>query len=407
MNAVSLSRGVGGLASHAAGSDIPDTVAATAVRRWTRTVFVASAAGNDAFAAHCAAFPYAAAVDHVRGFGKTAVSPWLPVTLEQAHGALRQCAREMADGLDAGTPGGTLDRWLPLILDVHGDAVSYDSYIGNPLLETVGATGAAVDELITALVADLTRYEALEHQHNPRPRQDKRTQAVLTALRRVRAIAPRASNAPEPGPAGRPDELSESARLLSAQVLAATSDDIRRLVDITMLPMTALHDEIMFVRSVQILDRLFAVLADAVREADKRAAEQDGESCAALLGAAADRVDGTAAMFRVLATMPRDVFAVLRMTTEGSSAIQSRAYRDFETTAAGLDPALLPRADRERVVAAMARLHHSWRALKRTHWGIAVKSIGGSPGTGGTSGVPYLRARMDQPLFPLLPKEDR
>jgi tryptophan 2,3-dioxygenase len=62
----------------------------------------------------------------------------------------------------------------------------------------------------------------------------------------------------------------------------------------------------------------------------------------------------------------------------------------------------LTQADQERVLNAMRRLDGSWRRLKRTHWAITLKVIGGVPGTGGTSGAYYLQKHMDAPLFPRL-----
>ncbi|MCA2211552.1 hypothetical protein [Jidongwangia harbinensis] len=405
MSAVSPVRGVGGLAAHAVQADTTDPAAD--VQRWTRLLLLASASGGDAFSEHCAAFPFAAVVDHVRRFGKTAVSPWLPTTLEYAHRALHQCARGFGAGLDAGTPGGVLDRWLPLTFDLHRDAVSYDSYIGNPLLESVDGGTAAVDGLITALVADLAGHEARERSRTAGSGQQKRTRAALRALLRVREVAPYATNAVAAGTEADEPDSAVAAAVLAARTLEATPRSVAQVVTLTMLPMTALHDEVMFVRTVQILDRLFAVLAAAAREADKALAERDVRAAAALLDSAAGRVEGTAPLLRLLATMPAEVFAVLRMTTEGSSAIQSRSFRDFETTAAALDPALLPAADRDRIHRSMARLQGAWQAFKRTHWGIAVKLVGSAAGTGGTSGARYLRERVDRPLFPLLPGSAR
>lgn len=397
MSARSPVRGAGGLAVPAGAPD-----PAADVQWWTRTLFLASAADRDTFAEHCAAFPYAAVVDHVRRFGKTAVAPSLRATLEHAHQALLTCARGFGAALDAGTPGGVLDRWLPMTLDLHRDAISYDTYIGNPLLETVGESAAARDGLIAALVADLAGHEARERIRTAGPGQDKRTTAALRALRRVREVAPHAANAAVAGGDAREEDVAGAAAALVARVFDATPRAVVQLVTLTMLPMTALHDEVMFVRTVQILDRLFAILSAAMRDTDKALAERDVRAGAALLEEAAGRVEGTAPLLRLLATMPAEVFAVIRTTTEGSSAIQSRSFRDFETTAAGLDPAPLPPADRDRIQASMARLQRAWRTFKRTHWGIAVRLIGSAVGTGGTSGARYLGERKDRPLFPLL-----
>ncbi|HEX5811341.1 MAG TPA: hypothetical protein VFY38_04520 [Pseudonocardia sp.] len=47
----------------------------------------------------------------------------------------------------------------------------------------------------------------------------------------------------------------------------------------------------------------------------------------------------------------------------------------------------------------LAELDAAWRAMKRTHWGVALKIIGSVPGTGGTTGADYLRRAAELPLF--------
>jgi tryptophan 2,3-dioxygenase len=146
------------------------------------------------------------------------------------------------------------------------------------------------------------------------------------------------------------------------------------------------------------------------------------------LGDAAGRIERTPILYRVLTTMSREGFAVIREHTHGRSAVQSRAYREIERTCAPRQPGpvdanvpdvRLPgpslqqvytelsggpcRARLAPVAGAMARLDEAWRSMKRTHWGITLKIIGRVPGTGGTGGASYLKVAADLPLFPLLP----
>jgi tryptophan 2,3-dioxygenase len=142
---------------------------------------------------------------------------------------------------------------------------------------------------------------------------------------------------------------------------------------------------------------------------------------------AGSRVAATPLLYRVLTTMSRPAFAVIRAHTHGRSAVQSRAFRQVERISAVLPPR--PEDDMaakvtvagptlqevfatrmetmgagrmRRVAEAMMRLDEGWRAMKRTHWGITRKIIGDVPGTGGTSGAAYLRNAAELPLFPLL-----
>ena len=50
------------------------------------------------------------------------------------------------------------------------------------------------------------------------------------------------------------------------------------------------------------------------------------------------------------------------------------------------------------VQSALAELAAAWTAMKKTHWGIALKIIGRVPGTGGTAGADFLRERAERPL---------
>ncbi|MEV5504273.1 hypothetical protein AB0M50_53605 [Nonomuraea fuscirosea] len=125
--------------------------------------------------------------------------------------------------------------------------------------------------------------------------------------------------------------------------------------------------------------------------------------------------------------MPKESFALIRSSTDGRSAIQSRAYREVERLSAPLPTEQLPmellRLDErprpgrslqeeylaagagsplDGLAAAMAGLDEAWQAMKRTHWGITLKIIGRVPGTGGSSGADYLREAAERPLFPAL-----
>lgn len=58
--------------------------------------------------------------------------------------------------------------------------------------------------------------------------------------------------------------------------------------------------------------------------------------------------------------------------------------------------------DINHLVTQMRALDTSWRAMKRTHWGVTLKIIGKVPGTGGTAGADYLKQTAEIPLFPEL-----
>jgi tryptophan 2,3-dioxygenase len=225
-----------------------------------------------------------------------------------------------------------------------------------------------------------------------------------------------------------PKDAADAARAAVEAIRAEASPALRRAVEITLLPMTTLHDERMFIRSIQLFERLFARVARAMGLAVAAVRAGRPLEAADFLESAATRLPGaTAPLYRILTTMPPEAFAVIRDHTHGASAIQSRPYQLVETVSAKreagahspekgplftldatLQEAFLAHAggwateDARRLEAAMRKLDAGWCGMKRTHWGVTMKIIGRVPGTGGTTGADYLKAAAQVPLFPLL-----
>ncbi|WP_236075834.1 hypothetical protein [Streptomyces coffeae] len=384
-------------------------------------------------------FPYDAIAGYYRQVGKAAAAPELVALLRGARARL----------LCAGPPRAwsspdawLLDKWLPLTF--ADQAMAYDSYAGHELLEIAEWEGAdpaaAEDVLLATLLAELAvvESEALLGA-GPAARQRTRTTAVLRALARLGEFAPRA--VADAGP------LAE-VRALRAALAAAPGDrppagagrdaaaairdraplPVRRAVDIALLPVTTLHDEYMFIRCIQLFERLFTQVARAqLRAVDAVRLGRVPEAVDALDGAELRLSHATGPLYRVLTTMPPEAFAVIREYTHGASAIQSQSYRLVERCAAPrkegaygsekgpqftlvttLQEEYLEHAgdwdaaDAARLEAVMRRLDTTWQAMKRTHWGVTLKIIGKASGTGGTTGAEYLKAAADVPLFPLL-----
>jgi tryptophan 2,3-dioxygenase len=213
----------------------------------------------------------------------------------------------------------------------------------------------------------------------------------------------------------------------AAALLSSVPAPVRQVVEISMLPITPMHDERMFLRCVQVFESLYWQVVRCLRRAVAALRRSDPAGTEAELIDAVGRLEALAGLYRVLTTMPREVFAVIRTYSNGRSANQSRPYRLVELMSAprpavapaeGVPPirvggptlqeVFLARADRlgapwtRRVGSAMSRLDTAWRAMKRTHWGITLKIIGAVPGTGGTAGAAYLEAAAAVPLFPML-----
>lgn len=406
--------GVAGISLHAATASYGQrlaTVAVDAVAAWAPP---AATPGAEA------AFPFADVLDHYRAVGRQAASTSLVGEL----------------GRLAGTTGGGSTRlalWLRATTDqFDGD---YHTYAGIPLYQAwlddapPATRPRNAEILLLSLLVDLLRTEAEALAAAPTPAQRKRTRSVVQALHRVDRLAPLATEA-TPDLAGALEalraELGDGQLAELALKAARAADEFpetAELASLTLLPATVLHDEVMFLRSIQVFECLY-LLGAWYLEAASANLRDDPVTSAVLIEETALRFEAATALYRVLTTMPRSTFAIIRKYTAGRSAVQSLAYRQVERTsappvdggqalpAADGRPTLqevflrvrgeLPAPAAERVLAAMLRVDHAWRALKRSHWGITLKTIGRVPGTGGTTGADYLYRTSMVPLFPAL-----
>lgn len=383
-----------------------------------------------------ASFPYRAVVDYYRQVGRAGVAPEL-VALLRGLQIRMGCGGQ---GRPWSSPDSWLfDRWLPLTFTDR--PMAYDTYAGHELLQVVHGETAntehAEDLLMVALLADLAMVEldALALPV-PAPRQRTRTIAVLQALVRLDGYAPevvpetakllelRAVIAAAPGN----EVLVSVGRKTVAELRSQVPPVLLRAVDIGLLPTSTMHDEHMFLRSIQLFERIFARVANALAGAVEAVRSGRPSEAAAVLSATTGRLSGAStALYRILTTIPPEAFAVIRDHTHGASAIQSRPYQMIElvsakradgpyarekgplfTVPATLQEEYLERvggwdtAEARRLEEAMLGLDAAWRAMKRTHWGVTVKIIGKVSGTGGTTGADYLKAAADVELFPLL-----
>ncbi|MFJ8628723.1 hypothetical protein ACIRD3_38580 [Kitasatospora sp. NPDC093550] len=383
--------GVGGPSLAAARPDPADAEPRRALRELARWQLDGRAAER---------FPYAAVLGHYRAVGKNAVG-------EELLTALR--AVEPAGAGTADPAARLLVDWLPQVVD--GQQGDYDSYLGSPVYASLTAAGVSAEQLITALLADVVATEAATLADSPAGL--PRTRAALRALAASAgpltgqpagwaALADRA--------AGEPEDLPRACAEAVAAARDAVPAEVLRAVELTLTPTTRSHDEQMFIRVIQIFEAVFGAVARAVAEATGEVAAGRTEAARALLADAARQVAGTSGVFRVLTTMPKDAFAVIRANTDGRSAVQSRAYRVVERSCPALHLTLVESGlPQDGLRPVMAELDDAWGAMKRTHWGITMKIIGMVRGTGGTSGASYLREAAEARLFPALdraPKTD-
>ncbi|MFJ3794137.1 hypothetical protein [Kitasatospora sp. NPDC090091] len=327
-------------------------------------------------------FPYRAVLGHYRAVGKNAVGAELLTALRAVEpprtGTADPAERLLAD-------------WLPQVVD--GREGDYDSYLGSPVYASSAVAGAGTAQVITALLADVVAVEAATLAGAPAGL--ARTRAALRALTAAAGLPA------EHGAPAEPAELVHACAEAVAAARGAVPAGVLHAVELTLTPTTTSHDEQMFIRVIQIFEAVFAAVADAVRAATEAVAAGRTDAVRELLAEAAGQVAGTSAVFRVLTTMPRDAFAVIRANTDGRSAVQSRAYRTVERSCPALHRALLDSGlPQGELIPVMAELDDAWGAMKRTHWGITMKIIGMVRGTGGTAGASYLREAAEARLFP-------
>ncbi|NGN63537.1 tryptophan 2,3-dioxygenase [Streptomyces sp. A7024] len=198
-------------------------------------------------------------------------------------------------------------------------------------------------------------------------------------------------------------------------------------------PLSATHDEHLFIAAHQVHElwfrQLLTELADArdrLLAGELRTPADRLRRCTAITGALRGTLD-------VLDTMPPAAFAEFRGLLGESSGAQSAQFHEIEALCGrrgagrvlGLDwPSAAERGRLERrlaepsvwdgylkvrelpgagaVAEALLGFDRGWGAWRDLHVTVAGRQIGAAAGTGGTSGVAHLRARLGNRLFPEL-----
>ena len=367
-----------------------------------------------------AEFPFDAVVAYYQAVGRNSVQPEVAAKLRDLHG------RYGDDPL--------LAAWLPMTFDMdHG---TYSTYVGLDYFDHVvqsaqrSADCERVDAYIAAAAIDLALLETRAAAASPHRPQLARTRAAIRVVTHLARFAPDYALDPSLAAAGEAalvhaDCNYESFASAAALALESIPNDIADAVRLTLLPTTHLHDEQMFIRSIQIFEGLYRQVATAISSATQNLMAGETALAADFLDRASGRLEAIPMLFRVLTTMPIDAFSVIRGFTNGRSAVQSRAYREIQFSCAPADRSLhhiqhidageatlqdvylstrSSLADAMHFEESMRRLDRAWGAMKRGHWGITLKIIGSVPGTGGTAGASYLKTAAEASLFPGLPE---
>ena len=333
-----------------------------------------------------------------------------------------------------------LDDFLDCVLAKHDGRYWNRTYLCLPVLERlVEGPGAPLDPvgLAALLAADVVRHE-------------------LCASRRGRAVSP----------LDRPDgrtlhtRVRQAARFKSASLGAELAADLLAAVahdpaaglpeilaalpvapdpwaadwlEVTVQPVSTVHDEYFFIRALQCHEVVYGVAARSVADAATALVEGRPGEAVHCVDRATVMVERGQSLFRMVATMRYEAFHTFREFTQGASAIQSEQYKRFEArcwtptadrlaspafdsvptvrSELGANPGTLMGAwldaDRQRpgdptlarVAAGMAALEAAHRRWKNTHVMVATRMLGDARGSGDTSGVAYLRSWVDHRLF--------
>ncbi|MGZ3146346.1 tryptophan 2,3-dioxygenase family protein [Lentzea chajnantorensis] len=319
---------------------------------------------------------------------------------------------------DAAT-GPVVAEFYNCVLDKAEDRYSYRSYLALDVLKPLLPTAENVHTgrtLVARLLRDLAEFEWMTMKDDDEsellPSGRPRRQLALKRIRKAASLGEHF------------DPLGTRPGLVAEPV-----EDVIRF---SVLPVSDHHDEYLFIRVLQCYETVFTMMAATLEEAAAVAQSGCAFEVAARIESAATTLDQASGLFSLLATMSPANFQAFRMQTDGSSAIQSEAYKLVEIFCAlprkgRLDsPAFLsvPRvrlralsgldslsawhrrrqsrwSDAESAVVtnAVHLLEQSHQKWKRTHHSIARSMIGDSNGTGGTDGIEYLRQCTENRLF--------
>lgn len=321
-------------------------------------------------------------------------------------------------------PSGSMESiFLACVLDKYDDAYDYESYLCLPLVRLLTEREEHHGEQIAALlISDSIRFELASRDSGASEESilRKRVHRGLAQLKCLGVVF-------EPGL----EERLISGEAVALEQLPAARDSVAELLSLSVLPVDVYPDEYMFIRVLQTFEVLTSRMVESAISAvtwlgfDQPAnATENIAECAAMIR----RVQR---LFSLMATIPPDVFQAFRQFTEGASAIQSRRYKEFELLCGRPEQSRLnspafenvsdvqAEADKavtiSQLVAERARnwdathcaelfnamrvLEDAHQAWKVTHVSVATRMLGDSPGSGYTSGVPYLRSVVDNRLF--------
>lgn len=284
---------------------------------------------------------------------------------------------------------GFLDAYLDCVLARHHGRFGSRGYLASPLLELIMAdrrSRLTPERLTVLLLADVIRYEAQAESVAALDRNTRGDRATHAA--RFIAEAEPALGSGAPTPPG----------TVAGEWLA-----------LTVLPVSAAHDEYVLIRALQAQEMLFGLLTDLVTSATEAALGGELPDAAATVRRAHTVFRRAGTLVRVVSTMRGADVETLSAHVEGTDALRSEAYQRFgracrtsraaapglaEVVAGLRGPLTSPElAELTDAMAALEAAHQAWKAL---HHGRAAEIIGGASDS---AAVLHVQRCMDDRLF--------
>jgi tryptophan 2,3-dioxygenase len=351
-----------------------------------------------------------------------------------------RAAREALTGADSWwNDKPQVSAFLDVALDKQDECYGYPSYLALSLLAGVAAVPARGDPApeqtrwrVGHLIADAMFFElsARLGRHTVLPVLRPDDAVLRKRLRHGLRLASFAVPAVSAVSVDDPKTLTQHYETLNSY-RCELPEHQRLLLDITVLPTYVAHDEYLFIRVLQSFESVFQYLAAGATAACRQLQAGQVTAAGRLLRSAGETLAATTPLFSLAATVQPPAFAAFRDHTDGASAIQSVSYKTFEIVcgqptperlaskafdsvpmvraraAAGAEPTIdslaaeLDPKDQQtqELRASMAFLEEVHQQWKRSHYGIAVRLLGDSRGTGYTEGTPYVRATLSNVLF--------
>lgn len=316
-------------------------------------------------------------------------------------------------------------RWLQCATSTAGGDPSYESYTMCGLFDEYCRAGdfrERAQTLSAVLIADLIRHE-LAAAGTTQTRSAARTAAAIHLTSHLH----KAMRFTQRLPLGDRVSALRACTQLIADV-ERKQPILRTILASTPLPVTTEPDEYLFLRSLEVMELLFAVAISYAAEAISWSSPAELPQLLSCLRGIADTLHWSSGLFRIVVTIDVGQFARIRAATAGTGALQSPAFTALERLCRGheglrpetlsavpIDLISLPHMSLQQVLALLDDhlteeatdtlretvqiVDQEWIRWKRTHCGVARRIIGGVSGTGGTSGVAYLRKYMNIPLL--------